>query len=66
MAESQTRQMQQVVDHLRRDFPRLPDSELERAVVQGFREFHDVSVRDYLPVLVERRLRGELRAQRLG
>lgn len=66
MTESTPRQVQQVIHHLRRDFPTIPERELEGAVVHEFGEFHDAPVRDYLPVLVERRMRGHLRQRRAG
>jgi hypothetical protein len=64
MTESTTRQVRQVIDHLRHDFPTIPEPELEGVVIHEFREFHDARFREYLPVIVERRLRGQLRPRR--
>lgn len=60
MNETPARDVKQVVQHLSADFPEIPEAELTEVVAGGFQDFAGAPVRDYLPVLVGRRVRQRL------
>jgi hypothetical protein len=49
---------------LRRRFPHLPVDDVARAVQQSHRELDDAPVRDFVPILVEKRARELLAGAR--
>jgi hypothetical protein len=56
--------IRQVATRLARQFPELPTAEVEQAVFGKYETFGDSSVRDFVPVLVERASRRRLAEQR--
>jgi len=56
--------IRQVAARLAQQFPELPTAEVEQAVYGKYETFGDSSVRDFVPVLVERASRRRLAEQR--
>jgi hypothetical protein len=56
--------IRQVAARLAQQFPELPAAEVEQAVYGKYETFGDSSVRDFVPVLVERASRQRLSEQR--
>jgi hypothetical protein len=52
-----------VTERLRRQFPELSDEQVSAAVAGRYAEFDNASIRDFLPVLVERSVRERLASQ---
>lgn len=56
MTDSAEQQVESVVRRLQGRLPAVPARALERAVDVEFQSFSSARVRDFLPVLIERRL----------
>lgn len=52
-----------VVERLQVRFPGTPRHTIDRAVVEAHREFDDQPIRDFVPILVERQVRDQLRGR---
>jgi hypothetical protein len=52
--------MERLVERLTGQFPELPRDEIVRTVHGEYAEYADSRIRDFVPVLVERRARREL------
>jgi hypothetical protein len=50
-----------VIARLKSQFPEMSGDEIEAAVTGKHREFDEVAVRDFVPILVERSARENLR-----
>lgn len=55
--------MTSVVDSLGRRFPAAQRSTIESIVDRHYAEFSDARIRAYVPIMVERESRGDLRGQ---
>jgi hypothetical protein len=53
--------IQQVTENLRKRFPDIKDSEVEKAATLAVRELADRPVQDYVSVLAERAAKNQLR-----
>ena len=53
--------IQHVTDRLRRQFPKLAPNVVDSAVHRHYHEFDRSRIRDFVPILVERSVRSELR-----
>jgi hypothetical protein len=62
MTDPAQRQIEHVVQSLQGRMPAVPQREIESAVADEFRSFNGARVREFLPVLIERRLRQQLAA----
>ena len=56
--------IRRIIARMVEQFPELPASEVEHAVYGRYDTFDDSSIRDYVPVLVERATRRQLADQR--
>lgn len=55
-------QLRTVEDALKRRFAgRVPDETIAREVDEGLREFHEATVRAFIPVLLQKRVTDRLR-----
>jgi hypothetical protein len=60
LARSEQAAIQGLVERLSRQFPEVDPGEIDRAVRGEYEDYEDSSVRDFVPVLVERSVRDEL------
>lgn len=63
--EGETRQISQVKNHLAVKFPAATREDVDSAVAQAYARFDGKSIRDFVPLLVERRALGTLAGQRI-
>lgn len=56
-ARDEQSRVTEVEARLRARFPHLPGDEVARAVLESHRELDDAPVRDFVPILVEKRAR---------
>jgi hypothetical protein len=56
--------IRQVIARMVAQFPELPAAEVERAVYGRYDSFDESSIRDFVPVLIERAIRRQLADER--
>jgi UDP-glucose 4-epimerase len=59
-ASDESKSIDTIIAALELRFPKLPRPEIEEVVGQRYHEFDGASVRDYIPVLVQRGARDQL------
>ncbi|GAA5050277.1 three-helix bundle dimerization domain-containing protein [Nocardia callitridis] len=64
MGEKEKVQIRNITDRLTRRHPELPAATVAAAVQRSHADFANASVRDFVPILVERRARSVLTAPR--
>jgi len=60
---AEDRAINEVVGRLAEEFPQASPEEVARIVGQSRHEFDDVPIRDFIPLLLERDARAQLRLQ---
>jgi hypothetical protein len=63
LARGERKSLDRVVESLQERFPQAPLVSIERAVDRRYLEFYSAPIRDYIPLMVEREAKEDLRAQ---
>lgn len=64
--EDETKAVTSVVERLAQSFPQVTTDEVQHVVHQSHEQFAGNPIRDFVPVLVERMAREDLRAKLTG
>ena len=63
LAREERRSLDRIVISLSERFPAAAQSVIERTVDRRYLEFYGASIREYIPIMVEREATDDLRAQ---